>query len=51
MCQCIKKLNLSNNKINAIYMESLLNLMVQGGIEYLDLSNNPIGDEGVIFLA
>ena len=27
--QFIKKLNLSNNKINAIHMESLLNLMVQ----------------------
>ena len=49
--QSIKKLNLSNNKISAIHIESLLNLMVHSGIEYLDLSNNPIGDKGAIILA
>ena len=46
--EIIKKLNVSNNEIDVKGIEYLNNNIKKSKVEYLDLSQNPLGNEGCI---
>ena len=47
----IKKINVSNNEIDVKGIEYLNNTLKKSKIEYLDLSQNPLGNEGCIAIS